>query len=308
MTTSIELIFSGLLILSLPDGDGKAVVALPDDDEHQLNVVLLKGAITCGGETKTAPILLDRAFLGLEPHEVLEVDYLKTPGAPEDGDSEDTYRLYWVSGAIEDVPKSKEQARYLAWVPSLSPMVLGDSRLRAPCREGGGDCSAAKARLFLDRGRLSSCHLVHDPADDYKVKMFKLPGGVRRALADAVALNHEFDGSARLMVGEGACELKADNDSNIQILFDHSPMGPPSSHSHFRRLYGLQRNLFQRMDRTQPEPDGVSQKPVDPAFLACEDAVWHARNLLAHVFEKISADLRPHQIHSPTECGTATQP
>lgn len=286
-TTTIEVIFTGLMLLSQPEGDGKAVVAFPKDDEHTLKIILLRGSAECNGE-KIGP---GRVFPPGDDS-VLEFDY-------PDGDG----HLYWVTGAIGTVPTkgtkgTKGTKEYLAWLPSLSPMVMGDSRLRGRCREECAPCPAARARFFLDRGRIATCHFVHKDKEPQALQLYDLPYGEARAVADAFSVTETFKGDRiELMRGEETCILWPKS-GKIELFVGHAPphVRSPAHESHFPRLHRLQRRFYQRLDRSKPEKANLEGRMHGKH--PCEEALELAREIFGPL----------PLIHSPTECGGATQP
>lgn len=284
-TTTIEVIFAGLMLLSQPEGDGKAVVAFPKDDEHELKLILLKGKAECNGVTIEADGSTGVVFPAGDDS-LLELDY--PGGVPY---------LYWVTGAIGKVPRDKTKD-YLAWLPSLSPMVMGDSRLRGRCREESAPCPAARARFFVDRGRIATCHFVHEDTISKRLQLYDLPYGETRAVADAFSVTERFKGDQiGLMRGEDMCILRPKN-REIKLFIGHAPpqVISPAHESHFPRLHRLQRRFYQRLDRSKPEKANVEGRMHE------EDSCEEALELAEVIFGP------PPLIHSPTECGGATQP
>lgn len=295
MTTTIEVIFTGLMLLSQPEGDGKAVVAFPKDDDHELKLVLLQGRAECGPIVIEANGADGKIFPEAADDSLLRLVY------PPGGDD----RLYWVTGAIGKVP-TEETKSYLAWLPSLSSMVLGDSRLRERCRDECDCCAAAASPFFIDRGKISTCHFVHDVSSN-QLQLYDLPYGVRRAVSDTFSVTEDFTGELielKRGVGTGTekCILKPQN-SKIQLFIAHAPVHGSSSvqESHFPRLHRLQRHFYQRMDSSAPTREDLTPRMHDDP---CETAI----KIGLRTIHPPPFALPPAFPHSPTDCGGATQP
>jgi hypothetical protein len=280
MTTTIEVFFAGLMLLSQPEGDEKVVVAFPRDDEHEVKLILLKGKAECNGVTIEADGTHGVVFPNGDDS-LFELDY--ADGEP---------RLYWVTGAIGRVPTDKTKD-YLAWLPSLSPMVLGDSRLRGDCRDVSASCSNARSRFFIERGRIATCHFAHDDSGPAQLQLYEFPQGVTRAIADVFSVKEEFEGdSIALTRGRETCTLSPES-GMIRLFVAHA--SADDHESHFPRLHRLQRHFYQRLDHSAPKKAGLEDRMhEDP----CEEAVEMAQDVLNG----------RRWVHSPTECGAATQP
>lgn len=310
--TTVELILSGLLLVSLPDESKRdVVVVFPDDDNHAFNLVLLKGDLdpACTGWQRppghrpVKPLSQDDLVLsingtgGVKMMELVNI----LPGG--------------------EVPQSAEEATSFNWVPSLSPMIMGASRLRKPCGDPSKGCPSTAARFFIDRGRFTSCHLVHrvdTGTPSAAVRLYRLPNGQTSALSDTISVKQTWGGSeVRLVIsGDGRCILKPDGGA-IELFVANAPKkrheahaaavparraspSPPPVEFHFPRLHRYSHWFFQRMDRSRPDPLG--ERCIDASLLgSCEEQIIEAQKSIATLPSTAYA-------HTPSECGTAQQP
>lgn len=295
-TTTLELIFSGLLLLSLPEGDrDNAVVLFPEDTAHSLNLAFLEGT-TC---TDLASDQGSRN-VHLEIQGNLSIDY-------PDGER----KLRWIRDPVGRVPESPKEAAYLSWVPSISTMVPGTSRLLGDCDDPSDTCSGAKARFFVDRGMISSCHLVHNPAKTGRVQLYRLEvNGLSRALADTIVVTEKValaEGDSLILTMSGRrCKLApGEGKQRVVLLVSNAPTDQGHSLSHFRLLHRFHDELNQRMSQSIPRPAG--NLPLAKGKLgACEDAIVEAQRAIN--YQRGLRGLKVLIVHSPSECGTATQP
>lgn len=317
MNVTLQLILNGLLLLSFPEATGNAVAVFPRDHMHEFTVLMLAGSVEAEGNSDCEGIIVSADSAGVlgSIEGELSLEY------PAD----DIDVLGWTRNARGPLPKSEQEIEDLFWLPSLSSMVGARSDLRRGCEAAGGSCPGAKARLFLDRGDVAVCHLVHDPAVADTIQLYELPTGWPQALADTIVVKDELQldegESLVLKIEEHRCKLIPDDENNLLLVLSNAPLQEAvgSLTTHFTMLHQFHDNPLHRASRTRPDPLG--NFPWKGSSLgACEASLITAQDLLdAAVSQPQMSNRRSlpqeermslfrRRVHSPTECGTASQP
>lgn len=166
---TVRLILVGLIALTPhPDSNGNGMVAvLPDAGalglpEHQPWVLLWEGECeghACGGGQ--APFEHFKLAWKLNDHDVSLRTYLEQQG--------------WLKATgregNEPAPNEANDNGDFSWIPDVS-WLISNAKLPWVCFNDPASCSIL-GRIFLEQGKISSCHFIHD--EDGKLGIFKAP-------------------------------------------------------------------------------------------------------------------------------------
>lgn len=248
MSVTVQIVFSGLIMMASDQPMVGKHSALLVDDEHFAAVFLLRGTASCQPVRHSRGCLIWELEWG-DPWEVYLGKTTQRSAQRMVGRSEH-------NGKPVAVPKVPLDVEDTEWMPDLSELV-GPYGLDEGCKTGAGvGCGrGVAARFVVPGGRLKTCHLAHLHEQESKVLLAHFPNSSipPRAISNAFLNTVQLTGDkvqlcrkrssgspecVEIEPDEGVVRLLVRNEQGnlCDQVEDAVEYGP---HSHFSHFYPM---------------------------------------------------------------------